>query len=211
MITTTKILSLGFLSVGIFLLMQVVFPIVSFQIWEVGQKYENKVLISPKSVDNGVLGISIQSRGNFPAFISSKKRSNLPYLEFNLSIPKLKLQEKTVYVDTNDLSKGLVHLPGTALPGQRGNVFISGHSALSNFWSKDAYFAKLPDTKVGDQIELEANGAKFVYQVIEIKAVDPYNLSVIAPQDDTGRFLTLMTCVPPGLNFKRLIVLGKMI
>lgn len=211
MITTTKVISLGFLSVGIFVLMQVVLPIISFQIWEIGQRYNNKTLSSPRLSQNQVLGISIQTKDNFPAFISTQKRSILPYLEFNLSIPKISLKEKNVYVDTNDVSKGLVHLPGSALPGERGNVFISGHSALSNFWSKDAYFAKLPDAKIGDRIEVEAAGSKFAYQVIGIKIVNPTDISVIAPPENIGRYITLMTCVPPGLNLKRLVVLGKMI
>ena len=34
---------------------------------------------------------------------------------------------------------------------------------------------------------------------------------VLNPPDNKGRYITLMTCYPPGLNFKRLIVLGKMI
>lgn len=211
MITTSKIISLGFLSIGIFVLIQVVLPIISFQIWEIGQKYNSKALSSPKHNQNQILGISIETKDNFPAFISTQKRENLPYLEFRLTISNIKLMETSVYVDSNDLSKGLVHLPGTALPGERGNIFISGHSALSSFWSKGAYFAKLPDVKKGDQIEVLANGAKFIYQVVEIKTVDPTDLSVISPPDDKGRYITLMTCVPPGLNFKRLVVLGKMI
>lgn len=210
MITTAKVISLGFLLIGIFVLMQVILPVVSFQIWEIGQKYNNTVLTSPKT--SQILGISIETKDNFPAFISTQKRNSLPsYLEFNLTIPKIHLKETSVYVDSNDLSKGLVHLPGTALPGERGNVFISGHSALNNFWSKNAFFAKLPDTKIGDRIEVFANSAKFVYLVMEIKIVDPTDISVIAPPDQTGRYISLMTCVPPGLNFKRLVVLGKMI
>lgn len=212
MITTTKVISLGFLSVGIFVLMQVVLPLISFQIWEISQNYNNRALNSPKTTNSQVLGISIETKDNFPAFISTQKRSSLPsYLEFNLTIPKINLKETSVYVDSNDLSKGLVHLPGTALPGERGNVFISGHSALNNFWSKNAFFTKLPDAKIGDRIEVFANGAKFTYQVMEIKTVDPTDISVIAPPDQTGRYISLMTCVPPGLNFKRLVVLGKMI
>ena len=38
---TVKLLPIGFLSLGIFLLMQVILPIASFQIWELGQKYNN--------------------------------------------------------------------------------------------------------------------------------------------------------------------------
>lgn len=211
MITTTKVISLGFLSVGIFVLMQVVLPLVSFQIWELGQKYKNRVLISPKLNQNQILGVSIQTKDNFPAFISNKKRDISSYSEFLLTIPRMNLKETNVYVDSNDLSKGLVHLPGTALPGERGNVFISGHSALSNFFSKQAFFAKLPNVKIGDEIEILAESSKFIYQVVGVKIVNPTDISVVAPPDNMGRYITLMTCVPPGLNFKRLIVLGKMI
>lgn len=211
MITTVKVISLGFLSVGIFVLMQVMLPIVSFQIWEIGQKYNNKVLSSPKFNQNQILGVSIQTKDNFPAFVSTQKRGSLPYFEFSLTVPKIDLWETSVYVDSNDLSRGLIHLPGSALPGERGNIFISGHSAISRFFSKGAYFAKLPDVKKGDRIEVLANGAKFSYQVIEIKIVSPTDISVIVPPDDKGRYITLMTCIPPGLNFKRLVVLGKMI
>lgn len=209
--TTAKVISLGFLSIGIFVLMQVVLPLLSFQFWEISHKYESKILNSPKISQNRILGVSIETKDNFPAFVSTQKREKLPYLEFRLSISKIKLMETNVYVDSNDLSKGLVHLPGTALPGERGNVFISGHSALSNFWSKQAFFARLPDIKTGDRIEIDANGAKFAYQVIEMKIIDPTDISIIAPPDDKGRYISLMTCVPPGLNFKRLVVLGKMI
>lgn len=212
MITGTKVISLGFLSVGLFLLMQVILPIVSFQLWEVGLKYDNQVLKSPVSSKSNILGVSIQTQNNFPAFISTQKRDKpSPYSEFRLTIPKINLKETSVFVDSNDLSKGLVHLPGTTLPGERGNIFISGHSAINRIFSNNAFFAKLPEVKEGDRIELYANGAAFTYKVIEIKTVDPADISVIVPPDEVGRYITLMTCVPPGLNFKRLIVLGKML
>ncbi len=208
---TIRFISLGFLAVGIFVLMQVILPIISFQIWEVGQKIENKSLSSPGTPQNQILGVSIQTKDNFPGFYSTKKRDNLPYSEFNITIPKININGVSVYVDSNDLSKGIVQLPGTALPGERGNLFISAHSALNTFWAKGAYFAKLTDVKIGDKVEIEAGGSNFVYQIIGIKAVDPTDVSVISPPDETGRYLTLMTCVPPGLNFQRLVVLGKML
>lgn len=214
MIAFSKLISLGFLSIGLFVLMQVVLPIISFQIWEMGQKYNSRLLISPQKSNSGaVLGVSVQSKDNFPAFISTLTRKTEPnYQEFSLSVPKLKIDQAQVLVDSNDLAKGLVHLPGSTLPGAKGNVFISGHSALNQLFNlKSALFAKLPDLKKGDQILVSAGGAKFVYQVLELKVVDPNDLSVIAPPDEQNRYISLMTCVPPGLNFKRLVVLGKMI
>lgn len=210
----TKLISLTFLSIGIFILMQVILPLISFQFWEIAQKYGQSVLISPEPPKNvQVLGISIEEKDNFPTFVSSLTRQTKPsYDEFNLTVPRLNIYSASVGVDSNDLSKKLAHLPGSSLPGEKGNVFISGHSALSQFFSmKKAIFANLSDLKKGDQIEIFAGGAKFSYQVLEFKVVDPKDLSVIHPPDTSGRYLTLMTCVPPGLNTKRLVVVGKMI
>lgn len=208
-----KFIALGFLSIGIFLLLQVVLPIASFQIWEIEQKYGNATLIAPTPKSTQVLGVSVQNKDNFSAFVSTLQReTEAPYKVFSLTVPKLKIEKAEVDVDSNDLSKNLAHLPGSALPGEKGNVFISGHSALSQFFSfKDAFFGKLTDLKKGDEITVEANGAKFKYRVSDLKVVDPKDTSVIIAPDTIGRYISLMTCVPPGLNFKRLVVLGKMI
>jgi len=90
----------------------------------------NQILISPQKSDEQVLGISVQNKDNFPAFVSNLTRETRPnYSQFQISIPRLNIENSPVYVDSNDLSKGLAQLPGSALPGEKGNVFISGHSA----------------------------------------------------------------------------------
>ncbi len=207
----SKIIPLGFLSIGVFLLLQVILPIISFQVWWFSQSHKNTPLINPSS--SQVLGVSIQSRDNFPAIVSTLKRDSRPnYYQFGLTVPKLKIYNATVLVDSNDLSKYLAHLPGSALPGEKGNVFISGHSALSPFFSfKTALFASLTDLKKGDELTIDASGTKFKYEVLELKVVDPTDLSIISPPDPLGRYISLMTCVPPGLNLKRLVILGKML
>lgn len=208
-----KLIPLGFLSVGVIILMQVILPVVSFQVWWFQQRFNNQILISPQRSGSAVLGISVKNKDNFPAFVSSLTRATQPnYSQFQLSVSKLKLDQSIVYVDNNDLSKGLSQLPGSAMPGEKGNVFISGHSGLSPLLGvKNAPFARLTDLKEGDEIFIEAANTKFTYKVIEIKVVNPGDLSVIAPPDTLGRYISLMTCVPPGLNLKRLVVLGKMI
>lgn len=214
MITYKKIIPLSLIFVGIFFLMQIIMPIVNFKLWEIGQNFGDSILISPQLGSNkDILGISVQSSDSFPAFISTKDRLVKPnYSQFNLSLPTLRLENLEVFLDSNDLAKGLAHLPGATLPGERGNVFISGHSAASLFFSpRKVYFSKLQDLKKGDEMVVNAGGSKFVYKVIGMRVVDPKDLSVVNPPDEQGRYISLMTCVPPGLNFKRLIVLGKMI
>ncbi len=208
-----RVVFLGFFVLGIFVLMQVILPVVSFQFWIIGQQYNSRSLVSPVKSNEQVLGISVQNKGNFPVFFSSTTRETQPvYSEFRLTVPRLKIKEASVYVDSNDLSKGLVQLSGSAMPGEKGNLFISGHSALNVFIpGQNAIFAKLTDLKKDDEIVAIAANAQFVYKVIELKVVDPSDLSVIPAPDDQGRYISLMTCVPPGLNYKRLVVLGKMI
>ena len=208
-----KLVAVGFLSVGLFLLVQVIAPLISFEVWEFGQKFDKNLISPQKLTSSAVLGISVQNKDSFPSFVSSLKRETQPnYTNFYLSIPKLKINKQQVLVDSNDISKTLAQLPGSALPGEKGNLFISGHSALSQFFAlKEAVFSKLPDLKKGDQIIVETPATKFMYEVIGFKVVSPSDTSVINAPDELGRYISLMTCVPPGLNFKRLVVLGKML
>lgn len=209
-----KVVPLILLGLGVFLLTQVLMPELAFKIWEVTAFGNEAPLVDPASANTQVPGVSVENIGNFPAFISTNFRSTLaPYSEFRLSIPKLNLENIKVLVDSNTFENSLAQLPGTALPGERGNVFITGHSSLPQFFRPDnfkAIFANLPNIKVGDDILINALGQQFDYQVMSLRVVDPSDTWVINPPDQLGRYLTLMTCVPPGFNIKRLIVLSRL-
>lgn len=211
----SRLIPLLFLGVGIFLLVQVVMPLASFKLWEAFVYSEqNTALVSPSIDTKSVLGVSIQNKDNFSAIISNNKRTTpVPYETFTISIPSIKLESADVLVDDNTFDTHLSHLPGSALPGERGNVFISGHSSLPQFFKSDNYkaiFSKLPDVKKGDVIIADTGGQKFEYIVDGLKIVDPKETWVINSPDQTGRYLSLMTCVPPGLQIKRLVVLAKL-
>jgi len=130
-----------------------------------------------------------------------------------LVIPKLAVTAPILFVDTYDeatiqtnLSNGVVHYYQTAVPGKVGNSFITGHSS-NYWWQKGNYnyiFANLNKLAVGDQAKIYYNGNKFLYQVSAIKTVEPTDMSVL--EQTSKPTLTLMTCTPPGTNWKRLIV-----
>lgn len=202
-----KIIPAIFLLSGFILIWQVMAPIISYKIWERQNLSKETLLVSPVRASSSILGVSIQNSDNFPAIVSSRDRTEKPgYNFFELTVPRLKIENVRVLVDSNDLSSGPVHLPGSALPGERGNVFISGHSGI-----KGAIFAKLSDLKKDDPLTIEVEGMEFRYQVMGMKVVDPDDLSVVSPPDQQNRYLSLMTCVPPGLNIKRLVVLAKLV
>ncbi|KKR80409.1 MAG: Sortase family protein [Candidatus Daviesbacteria bacterium GW2011_GWA1_41_61] len=210
-----KVFSLLSLGLGVFVLMQVIMPLLAYQIWEMTDYQQNKALVSAYSKENNVLGISIKDvESDFPAFNSTLERqTGTAYSEFKISIPSIKLTDIKVAVDSNNFEQNLAHLPGSALPGEKGNVFITGHSSLPQLFRPGnfkAIFANLPKVKKGDQVIVEAGEQKFEYQVEGLKVVNPDETWVINPPDTNGRYLSLMTCVPPGLYLKRLIVLAKL-
>lgn len=210
-----KLFPLLFLGVGIFVLVQVAMPFVAYKLWEyTTYRQENTALISPNPKNSDVLGVSVENQENFPAFISNNHRTTpLPYSDFYLTIPSLKLERLKVLVESNSFDTSLAQLPGTALPGEVGNVFVTGHSTIPQAFDIKNYktvFTRLPDIKRGEQIIVEAGGQRFEYEVKGLKVVSPKEVWVINPPDQTGRYLSLMTCVPPGLYLKRLIVLTEL-
>ena len=84
------------------------------------------------------------------------------------------------------LNRGSGHVDGTALPGEDGNIAIAGH--------RDGFFRGLKDITLGDEIELTSLAGVQNFRVSGIDIVDPLNVSVLDPTDDT--VITLITCFP---------------
>ncbi|MBI4040065.1 sortase, partial [Candidatus Daviesbacteria bacterium] len=199
MIKSVKVTSVIFLGLGVFVLMQAILPLVSFKVWEWMNLQNNAPLITPYSTNSQIAGVSV-AKADFPAFISTNSRKVKPnYDSFAISIPKLDISQAIVAVDSNDLDTHLALLPGTALPGEKGNVFISGHSSGFNPQLSDktylTIFKDLQKLQRGDEIKVLVMGQTFTYKVTGMMVVDPKNLSVINPPDLNGRFIPLMTCV----------------
>lgn len=133
-----------------------------------------------------------------------------------LIIPKIAVKVPIVWNIPNEetlaaLENGVAHFAGTALPGQTGNVFISGHSSYY-WWNEGGYkevFALLEDINIGDRITVDYRGTIFTYEVFDKKVVKPDDLEVLDQPND--RILSLMTCVPVGTNINRLVVIARQI
>jgi sortase A len=86
----------------------------------------------------------------------------------------------------NELKKGAGHFAGSALPGQGGNVILSGH--------RDTVFRKLENLKLGEQVTFDTPYGEFVYEAIDFKIVPADDMTVMVPTD--YETLTLTTCYP---------------
>lgn len=138
-----------------------------------------------------------------------------------LSIPSLKLLAPVIYIDQANedsfqagLKNGVVHYPGTANPGEYGNVYIFGHSSdyrLSNGKYRTV-FAVLPKIKIGSEILLSDHSGKvYTYKVTESKVVAASDTHYLGQYDYKSRLLTLQTSWPIGTALKRCVVLAQLV
>jgi sortase A len=84
------------------------------------------------------------------------------------------------------LRRAAGHIPGTALPGQVGNVGLSAH--------RDTFFRPLRNIHLGDIIVVTTLDGQYRYRVVSTRIVSPSDVTVL----DVGRdeLLTLVTCYP---------------
>jgi sortase A len=88
--------------------------------------------------------------------------------------------------DALTLNRGVGRVPGTARPGEPGNIGIAGH--------RDGFFRGLKDIGIGDSIDLTTSSGKDHYVVDEIEIVKPNDTHVLEPRPVSS--LTLVTCYP---------------
>ena len=88
--------------------------------------------------------------------------------------------------DARTLRLAVGYIPGTALPGEKGNVGLAGH--------RDTFFRKLRDINPDDEIRVTTKEGVFRYFVQRTNIVQPSDVWVL---DETGYpALTLVTCYP---------------
>lgn len=213
-----KMLSAILIFTGIAMMSWVMYPILSFNI-----TYANKFgeLVSPlpekvtgEDLSGDLVRILGISQTDFTkASVWFPKAPEVPrdvtLSDYSLTIPKLNIIDAYVKINGEDLAKSLIHFTGPQ-PGEKGNLVIFGHSTIPWLYNPKDYktiFTKLPDLKINDEILLTSDKITYTYRISEMKIVSPDNLSVLN-QAENNTVLTLITCVPPGTYFKRLVVKG---
>ena len=122
-----------------------------------------------------------------------------------LSIPHLGLKTVVVEgVNEQELRVAAGHVPGTALPGESGNIAVAGH--------RDTFFRSLRHIRNSDEINLNTPDGQYRYRVISTKVTWPDDITVLRPTPRPS--ITLITCYPftfVGAAPKRFIVRAELL
>lgn len=160
---------------------------------------------------------------------------------WQLVIPKIGARAKVV-AEVDPLNKdeylaalkeGVAHAKGSVKPGEQGTTFLFAHSTDSvlNIKNYNAVFYLLNKLEAGDEVWVDYQGERFVYQVVgkEVIATNDERYGKFFGQvlhgDNGGGLrhsgppaggdpesqLVLQTCWPPGTTWKRLLVRGELV
>ena len=120
----------------------------------------------------------------------------------------------------NTLDYGPGHWPGTAMPGQLGNVVVAGHRTSHN-----ADFRRLDELLPGDQVIFDLDASEGFERAdgvpVSVPTPDPYtgqhvyvvhSVEIVTPDamwvvtQDYRHSATLFACHPPGSVAERIVV-----
>jgi LPXTG-site transpeptidase (sortase) family protein len=134
--------------------------------------------------------------------------------EDSIEIKKIGISAPLVLVNKEEevkkaLDRGVVLWPNSALPGQKGEIIILGHSAPPN-WPKIKYdwvFSNLNSLEKGDEIIVYFQKKKYIFFVEgKIFLERGEELPRTDPEESN---LFLISCWPPGKDLKRIAIFAK--
>lgn len=116
-----------------------------------------------------------------------------------LEIPAIGLSQPLFEgVTLTSINRGPSHWPGTAMPGEVGNVVVAGHRTTYTkpFWS-------LNELVPGDELIFTIDGERTVYLLDRIEIVYPNDIHIIDQSHE--RTATLFGCHPRGSARQRIV------
>ncbi|MEX2658764.1 MAG: class E sortase [Acidimicrobiales bacterium] len=107
-------------------------------------------------------------------------------------------------ISLRTIDRGPSHWPGSAMPGNPGNVVIAGHRV-----TKTRPFRHIDTLVPGDEIIFTVNGVRTVYAVNGEEIVTPDAMRIVAPTPTPTA--TLFACHPPGSARYRYVVTADLV
>lgn len=135
-----------------------------------------------------------------------------------IQIPVIELDApyiEGIRISTLDYGPG--HWPGTAMPGELGNVVVAGHRTSHN-----ADFRNVDQLQAGDEVIFDLDDSqgveddratvptpdtytgRYVYEVVSVEIVPPDALWIV--NQEYRHTATLFACHPPGSVSERIVV-----
>jgi sortase A len=138
--------------------------------------------------------------------VAAQTSGREPVIELGrIEIPKIGVDSimfEGIRMTTLDLGPG--HWPGSALPGQPGNVVVAGHRT-----SKHKVFRNVDQLVAGDEIVFTDANGRHVYRVNRTEIVYPDAVWIINPTPTPT--VTLFACHPPGSVRQRIVVFADLV
>jgi sortase A len=117
-----------------------------------------------------------------------------------IEIPKIGLKHTLHHgISLRNIDMGPSHWPGTAFPGETGNVVIAGHRVTHS-----RPFRNIHELVPGDLVHFDVAGVRTTYTVTGSEVVAPTAIHII-DQTPTPT-ATLFACHPPGSARQRYVV-----
>lgn len=215
------LLSIG----GIAMILYFGFPVVTSFMW-LKQVYASQTMTTPipvvkvltaqriKNIVNSTINSvervdSTDAMTWFPSFQINPAAPRVK--SYTLSIPTLDIKDATVSTQDYNVGVHLVNYGGTAVPPDKGNAVVFGHSTLPQLFDQTDYktiFARLHTIEANDEIIATVDGVSHIYKVFAISIVSPTDFAPLMQRYDHS-YLTLITCTPPGTTWERLVVEAK--
>jgi sortase A len=221
-----RLIGFGILLIGLSIVLYVFFPLLSWQIYfapifasqNIKAPIPQSTIVNSDTLEtliteasNNFSRIDYTNADNWFPNYRKQTGGKKQIQNYSISIPKLKINNAIVSTIDNDLAKHLVNYGGTAIPAEKGNAVIFGHSTLPQLYNEKDYktiFTNLYALSPGDKILININNITYRYRVENVKVVDPENTSILEQYFDDS-YLTLVTCTPPGTTWKRLAVKAR--
>ena len=119
-----------------------------------------------------------------------------------IQIPKIGLVHPVFEgVTLTVIDQGPGHWPGSANPGQLGNMVFAGHRVTHS-----RPFRRIDELVPGDEIIFKMPNGTFTYKMTRFQIVTPKDVYIVNPTKDAT--VTLFACHPPGSARQRYVVNG---
>jgi len=202
----TRRVGAGILALGVVLALIIFFP----SLWEEARYHVVTNLQNPESKTVTLSPDAVSGEGSI-----------LPVNgEFAIVIPKIGANAPIVAdVDPYDeaayrraLHDGIAHAMGSVYPGEPGNTFLFAHSSddfITGGWY-NAVFYLIGKLESGDRFSIAYRGDLYEYRVFDTKTVSADDVRYLNALSEKNT-VTLMTCWPPGTDYRRLLVFGTLV